>query len=188
MRLMNWALIKPLKDKHTTELSQLENKVPATGLFREILESKGVHNTIGFQLNSEVTIGPNIMSLDDLEAKAQAAGSPRGLIAMMHEGKSGFSIGYVNGIRSVIRELIGGALFESQEWCILGLDGSTFSKCGDSGSVIFDIHGRVMLLLTGGVSRDDLRYTAGFDTVYGNPIESALKDIRSYGYKLDLAR
>ncbi|KAF5563277.1 hypothetical protein FNAPI_2779 [Fusarium napiforme] len=187
-RLMDWALIKLLKDKHTTEPSQLENKLPATGLFREMLTSKGVHDTIGFQLKPEVTIGPDIMSLDELETETQAGGSSRGLIAMMHGGKSGLSIGCVNGIRSVIREPIGGLLFESQEWCIIGLDGSTFSKCGDSGSVIFDIHGRVMLLLTGGVRREDQRNTTGFDTAYGTPIESVLKDIRSYGYKLDLAR
>jgi hypothetical protein len=73
---MDWALVKPLKDQHTTELSQLENKLPATGLFEEILKSKGVYDPIGFQLNAEVTIGPEIMSLDDLEAETQAAGYP----------------------------------------------------------------------------------------------------------------
>ncbi|VTT75216.1 unnamed protein product [Fusarium fujikuroi] len=185
-RLMDWALVKLAQDKHTTELSQLGNKLPVTGLFGEILESKGVYDTIGFQLNSEVTIGPDVMSLKDLEAEIQAGDSPRGLIGMMHGGKSGFSIGSINGIRSVVRESIDGVLFTSQEWCTIGLDGSAVSKCGDSGSVIFDIHGRVMLLLTSGVRRNDSN-TTEVDTAYGTPLVSVLHDMRSYGYELDLA-
>ncbi|CVL12934.1 hypothetical protein FPRO06_13152 [Fusarium proliferatum] len=185
-RLMDWALVKLAQDKHTTELSQLGNKLPVTGLFGEILESKGVYDTIGFQLNSEVTIGPHVMSLKDLEAEIQAGDSPRGLIGMMHGGKSGFSIGSINGIRSVVRESIDGVLFTSQEWCTIGLDGSAFSKCGDSGSVIFDIHGRVILLLTSGVRRNDSN-TTEVDTAYGTPLVSVLHDMRSYGYELDLA-
>ncbi|KAF5691999.1 hypothetical protein FCIRC_185 [Fusarium circinatum] len=185
-RLMDWALIKLCKDKHTTELSQLGNKLPVTGLFRSMLEYKGVYDTIGIRLNSEVTIGPDVISLEDLEAEIQDESS-RGLIGMMHGGKSGFSIGCINGIRSVVREPIDGLPFTSQEWCTIGLDGSAFSKCGDSGSVIFDIHGRVMLLLTGGVMRDDPRNTAGCDTTYGTPVVSVLEDIESYGYKVDLS-
>lgn len=135
-RLMDWALVKLAQDKHTTELSQLKNKLTVTPLFREILESKGVYEIIGFRLNSEVTIGPDVMSLKDLEAEIPAADSPRGLIGMMHGGKSGFSIGSINGIRSIFRESIDGVLFASQEWCAIGLDGSASSKCGDSGSVV----------------------------------------------------
>lgn len=104
----------------------------------------------------------------------------------MHGGKSGFSMGSINGIRSIVRESIDGVLFTSQEWCTIGLDGSAFSQCGDSGSVVFDIHGRVILLLTSGVRRDDLDATE-VDTTYGNPVISVLKDIGSYGYEVDLA-
>lgn len=48
------------------------------------------------------------------------------------------------------------------------------------------LHGRVMLLLTSGVRRNDSDATK-VDTTYGTPVISVLQDIRSHGYKVDLA-
>jgi len=62
----------------------------------------------------------------------------------------------------------------SKEWCVVGLLGSQpFSKKGDSGSVVFDLHGRVGGILTSGAGWND-----ELDITYVTPMVWLLSDIK----------
>lgn len=61
----------------------------------------------------------------------------------------------------------------SQEWCVLSSISTPFSVKGDSGSIVFDLSGRIGGILNGGIGdghRNDITY------VYVTPMEWLLED------------
>jgi WD40 repeat protein len=61
----------------------------------------------------------------------------------------------------------------STECCVVGLARRSFSKKGDSGSVVFDLNGRIAGIMTGGTGITD-----SVDTTYVTPMEWLLSDIK----------
>ena len=62
----------------------------------------------------------------------------------------------------------------SKEWCVVGLPTSqSFSKKGDSGSVVFDLEGHIGGIMTSGAGWNDR-----MDTTYVTPMVWLLRDIK----------
>jgi hypothetical protein len=89
-------------------------------------------------------------------------------------GKSGRSTGVTwstaNEVMSVTRK--SPAAVNSKEWCVLSSISRPFSEKGDSGSVIFDLRGRV-----GGIMSSGTGTTDRLDTTYATPMDWLLSDI-----------
>ncbi|KAJ4268696.1 hypothetical protein NW762_002763 [Fusarium torreyae] len=104
---------------------------------------------------------------------------------------SGLTFGLANEAKSIIRrpcEEEGAEQFTSEEWCIMGIkrwriERTEFSDKGDSGSCVWDMHGRAVgMVASGKKARDDGKQ----DTTYVTPIEWLLKGIRDYGFDVEL--
>jgi hypothetical protein len=80
--------------------------------------------------------------------------------------------GTANEVKSVTRTLYAGKKVTSLEWCVLSSISIPFSEKGDSGSVVFDLSGRVGGILTGGQGMN-----ASTDITYVTPMEWLLQDI-----------
>ncbi|KAJ1301685.1 hypothetical protein OPQ81_008921 [Rhizoctonia solani] len=92
------------------------------------------------------------------------------LLVIKHGNSTGTTIGRANGVFSVVRKYKArGATVEgtSLEWSIINYDGKSdaFSECGDSGSAIVDIHGRMGGKLSGGSGS-----TRTSDMTYATPL------------------
>jgi hypothetical protein len=89
-------------------------------------------------------------------------------------GKSGRSTGVTwgtaNEVKSVTR--IFSSEMVSKEWCVLSSISNPFSEPGDSGSVIFDLKGRI-----GGIMSSGVGLTNSVDTTYATPMDWLLSDI-----------
>ncbi|KAM0562154.1 hypothetical protein ACHAPJ_002599 [Fusarium lateritium] len=195
-RYRDWALIELYQDKHSTPLAELRNKViagpdgeeeavwamdaefPGQGakkLYPDLVFDK---DTNTFQLNRTVQ-DPAIIaeSLDEEAIPVAKSGCT-----------SGLTFGLVNQAMSVVRRSLDEKESISEEWCIMGPKrwGSRrteFSGKGDSGSCVWDMHGRVVGIITSGrKARDDGMQ----DTTYVTPIEWLLNDIRDHGFDVEL--
>ena len=79
--------------------------------------------------------------------------------------------GRANEVKSVRRT---GPEVTSREWCVVGLaESQPFSKKGDSGSVVFDLEGRIGGIMTAGAGLTD-----SVDTTYVTPMVWLLSDIK----------
>ena len=95
---------------------------------------------------------------------------------MSDSGKEGShywsDMGMANEVKSVRRISPG---VTSREWCVVGLAGQSFSVKGDSGSVVFDLKGRIGGIITAGAGLTD-----SVDTTYVTPMVWLLSDIREH--------
>ncbi|KAL2754288.1 hypothetical protein ACRALDRAFT_2060201 [Sodiomyces alcalophilus JCM 7366] len=105
-------------------------------------------------------------------------------------GYHGLTFGVVNGVESVIRSPgINNAADEIPAWeiCVISATKQSrdpFSKGSDSGSALWDLTGRVMGMMTGGLGDSE---TSVVDTTYVNSIERILQDLEDSGIKATLA-
>jgi hypothetical protein len=83
---------------------------------------------------------------------------------------SGVTWGTANEVMSVTRK--SPAAVNSKEWCVLSSISNPFSEEGDSGSVIFDLRGRI-----GGIMSSGTGLTDSIDTTYVTPMDWLLGDI-----------
>ncbi|KAF5653241.1 hypothetical protein F25303_2531 [Fusarium sp. NRRL 25303] len=103
---------------------------------------------------------------------------------------TGLTFGVANEAKSVLRKMIAGETFMSDELCIIGqkkkkgLCREVFFSKGDSGACILDMYGQVAGMLTSGM---EARNEDAFEITYATPIEWLLKDIRGYGLEVTLA-
>ncbi|KAJ4003297.1 hypothetical protein NW752_012243 [Fusarium irregulare] len=88
-----------------------------------------------------------------------------------------YTLGKANAVKSVVRQATpDGQCHHSTEWGIVGI-GKAFSEPGDSGSCVFNRHGQIGGMLTGGLGDDER-----CDITYVTPIHWLLEDIRqSFG-------
>jgi hypothetical protein len=84
---------------------------------------------------------------------------------------SGVTWGTANEVMSVTRKTP--AAVNSKEWCMLSSISKPFSEAGDSGSVIFDLRGRI-----GGIMSSGMGLTDSLDTTYATPMDWLLSDIK----------
>ncbi|KAI9684814.1 MAG: hypothetical protein M1829_000189 [Trizodia sp. TS-e1964] len=106
------------------------------------------------------------------------ANGDRCLFVVKHGRNSGTTIGRANGLFSIVRSYASHNMsFQatSLEWGILNYDNYSgqFSRPGDSGSAIVDIHGRVGGILTGGAGK-----TESSDLTYATPMWWVLERIK----------
>ena len=84
---------------------------------------------------------------------------------------TGLRWGRANEVKSVTRT---DPNVTSVEWCVVGLvENVAFSRKGDSGSVVFDLEGRIGGIMTSGVG-----LTESVDTTYVTPMVWLLNDIK----------
>lgn len=104
------------------------------------------------------------------------------LLVVKNGNATDTTLGRANGVLSIVRQYSQfdvSASETSMEWGILNYDNNSgvFSKPGDSGSIIADIHGRVGGMLTGGSGK-----TMASDITYATPFWWLLQRIKDKGF------
>ncbi|KAG7439988.1 uncharacterized protein BT62DRAFT_924364 [Guyanagaster necrorhizus] len=103
------------------------------------------------------------------------------LLVIKNGNATNTTIGRANGVFSIVREYFTDTSIDqtSMEWVIINYDSKSevFSKPGDSGSVIADIHGRIGGMLTGGSGK-----TPSSDMTYATPFWWLLERIKVNGF------
>ncbi|KAK2006682.1 hypothetical protein LZ32DRAFT_611027 [Colletotrichum eremochloae] len=185
--LSDWCLIRLKADSHERRLSELSNHVyigpqdlgtlfPCTPWFlTRDLEHDGTLHIQGIVADSELQ-------------------NPRKRIVGMRGRTSGLSFGIVNQVKSVIRRTVkDGRTFFSKECCIVAHRNNhgSFTKPGDSGAYIFDLKGRAVGMVTGGITREDVLqgeeyYYQAMDVTYATPMEWILEDMKACGLSMEI--
>ncbi|KAI0786845.1 hypothetical protein C8Q75DRAFT_734397 [Abortiporus biennis] len=100
------------------------------------------------------------------------------LLVVKNGHATGTTVGRANGVFSIVRDYFNDMSVNqtSMEWTIMNYSSKSnaFSACGDSGSIIADLHGRVGGMLTGGSGKIDAS-----DMTYATPFWWLLKRIQS---------
>ncbi|KIH87724.1 hypothetical protein SPBR_08923 [Sporothrix brasiliensis 5110] len=104
---------------------------------------------------------------------------------------TGITVGLALDIQSTTRAYLREGIMEqeSYEWAIIHASGidknrepakkiQSFTEAGDSGSVVFDITGRIGGLVVRGTNHA-MRHLQGYDITYATPMEHLLKDIET---------
>ena len=127
--------------------------------------------------------------LEEMRCPKTFTGDDVPYIPVFKRGKTtGITLGRANEVTSYTRtygsdgtpgsqELV----FQSQEWAITGLEDfgfHTFSKRGDSGSLVVDAQGRMGGLITDGSSELEVN-----DVTYATPMVKLLADMERHGWR-----
>jgi hypothetical protein len=100
---------------------------------------------------------------------------------------SGMTWGRMNEVKSIVWE----NNMQSMEWCVLpGFHNGScvaFAEPGDSGSCVFDINGRVVGIIVGGVENGTLPNRIAMDVTYVTPMEWLQQDMKKHGYSVEIA-
>ncbi|KAK1948794.1 hypothetical protein LY78DRAFT_595157, partial [Colletotrichum sublineola] len=171
-QVADWCLIRLKADSHERRLSELSNRV---------------------------YIGPPQSTLSRKAAGTVAASELQNpkekLIVGMRGRTSGLTFGLVNQVRSVTRRPVqDGRKFLSKECCIVADKvGREFTRPGDSGACVFDLNGRAVAMVTGGISReqvlqggDDYGLNCAMDVTYATPMEWLLEDMKACGLSMEI--
>ncbi|KAK1969321.1 hypothetical protein LY78DRAFT_630161 [Colletotrichum sublineola] len=171
-QVADWCLIRLKADFHERRLSELSNRVyiapPQSPLSRK---------AVGTVAASE---------LQNPKEK---------LIVGMRGRTSDLKFGIVNQVKSVTRRPFqDGRKFLSKECCIVavGVSGE-FTRPGDSGACVFDLNGRAVAMVTGGISReqasqggDNYGLNYAMDVTYATPMEWLLEDMKACGLSMEI--
>ncbi|CCF32512.1 hypothetical protein CH063_04888 [Colletotrichum higginsianum] len=168
----DWCLIRLKADAHERRLSELSNRV---------------------------YIGPPQSTLSLMAAgflpASELQNPKKKLIVGMRGRTSGLTFGLVNQVKSVTRRPItDGQTFISKECCIVGDRANReFTQHGDSGACVFDLNGRAVAMVTGGISRqqvskggDDYGLDRAMDVTYATPMEWLLEDMKACGLSMEI--
>jgi hypothetical protein len=93
------------------------------------------------------------------------------LIVEKRGRSTGVTWGTANEVMSVTRD--SPVAVTSKEWCVLSSISKPFSQKGDSGSVVFDLKGRIAGIMSSGMGITD-----STDTTYMTPMDWLLSDIK----------
>ncbi|OTA65387.1 hypothetical protein K449DRAFT_320065, partial [Hypoxylon sp. EC38] len=179
----DWALIELDKSKFGESLPNAVDIGLGVGMrdFKKLSRwlKTCTYNQPRFELPPDNNMVLNgVVSIAELrEPKMKDANGTECLIVGKRGAKSGVTWGRGNQALSIIRSRDG---LITYEWAVLYLFRDyfvPFSKAGDSGSVVFDIEGRVVGILTSGDGR-----TKNTDITYVTPMEWLLKDMKDNGY------
>ncbi|OTA92549.1 hypothetical protein M434DRAFT_396327 [Hypoxylon sp. CO27-5] len=99
-------------------------------------------------------------------------------------GKRGATTGVTWGCGNWVTSIVQRDGLVTNEWgvlCLFRKHFVPFSKNGDSGSVVFDIRGRVVGIMTSGEGMTDT-----LDITYVTPMEWLLKDMKDNGYDVSI--
>ncbi|KAJ8495501.1 hypothetical protein ONZ45_g12825 [Pleurotus djamor] len=136
------------------------------------LSPKGLQVILGtipdskYPFNSFLHFGDIIPEEELRHPKTMLPGGDEPCLLVMKSGAAtGLTIGCATGIHSFARDALGR---RSKEWAIYNNEEETFSKPGDSGSVIIDGKGRIGGLLTSGTGKP---LASGTDVTYATPMD-----------------
>ena len=186
--LRDWALIELHPGKYATPLDKLYNQVFVEQSQRsrgEMLDAFGYDKVKGTRLPIFDEASNTAWLRGTMPLSGRRA-NPASLVAK-YGSQTGFTVGLASHIKSVIRHVIAGNEFLSEEWCIISRkdcrDGrrACFSGGGDSGSCVFGDVGRIGGMLIGRAG-----YNGVSDTSYATPIEWLLDDIKEHGYDFEI--
>ncbi|KAK2024538.1 hypothetical protein LX32DRAFT_675956 [Colletotrichum zoysiae] len=189
--LSDWCLIRLEDDSHERRLSDLPNRVYIGG---DDLKSRFSDRepTISIQdLQDDQTIQiRGIVAVSELQDPKQER------IVGMRGRTSGLRFGVVNQVKSVIRRVTSSRTFVSLECCIVAVGDNPpreFTQPGDSGACVFDLAGRAVGMVTGGISRNDVLrggdnydLDVAVDVTCATPMEWLLADMKACGVSMEI--
>ncbi|KAH7321334.1 hypothetical protein B0I35DRAFT_501489 [Stachybotrys elegans] len=188
--LRDWALIELHQDQHSEPLLSLGNCFNFTP--EELM--KAWEEGFTTQLNTKMcslSLKEPCPEHDIAKPTGTDKNGESGFIVGKCGITSGLTFGLGNPPKSLLRKLptLSREPIVSEEWCIIGyreektwsLATSLFSAPGDSGSIVWDLDGRIAGMITGG-HRD----LGELDVTYATPFERLLQDIRNHGLDVRL--
>jgi hypothetical protein len=169
--LRDWALIKldvkKFGDKPPTNIVYIGN-------ISDTIEEKLNARPPGFHFkmrgNKSLKLQDYIRENEIMHPTMRDENDEPCLIVGKRGRSTGVTWGTANEVMSVTRT--SSAAVNSKEWCILSSISIPFSRKGDSGSVIFDLKGRI-----GGIMSSGTGLTHSTDTTYATPMDWLLSDI-----------
>ncbi|CAG7557087.1 unnamed protein product [Fusarium equiseti] len=173
--IRDWAIIDLDASKFTTLLESLRNTLPITLDVRAKSEAYAGRCVLYLGAPT-ITIGPETIPEEEIENTK---------FLVKYGNTTQYRLGRPNGIKLVLRHATpDGKNYVSSKWCVAGgRDNLAFSAEGDSGSCVFDLHGRIVGMITSGL--EGRRETC--DTTYVTPIHWLLEDIKQTFGELRLA-
>ena len=119
-----------------------------------------------------------IVSDDEIQNPTDKDKNGDPLLMVLKRGKkTGLTVGRTNNVKSFIRKYWKDSKDTSTELAVHGLESVRFSDHGDSGAVVVDGTGRVVGMVTGGVSRSG----TSPDINYVTPAEFIFSRIKNHG-------
>ncbi|CCF42487.1 hypothetical protein CH063_12468 [Colletotrichum higginsianum] len=189
--LSDWCLIRLKADSHERRLSELSNRV--------YVEGQDLKARFQARTSSEIRDldHDGTLQIKGIVAVSELQDSKTNLIVGMRGRTSGLKFGLFNQVLSVTRRPFKNGLeLVSQEGCIVAINaGKTFTKPGDSGACVFDLEGRAVGMVTGGINRNDtpeadlwkhFGLEKEVDVTYTTPMEWLLKDMKACGLSLEI--
>ncbi|KAK2010256.1 hypothetical protein LZ32DRAFT_607705 [Colletotrichum eremochloae] len=186
--LSDWCLIKLEEKYHERRLSDLSNRVHVGNdeLQSRFPDSEPTIDIQGLQDQS--------IQLRGFVAVSELQNRKIERIVGMRGRTSGLTFGLVNQVKSVTRRLKDGRTFLSKECCIVSdRANDVFTRPGDSGACVFDLAGRVVGMVTGGITReqvlqggDDYGLDRAMDVTYATPMEWLLEDMKACGLSMEI--
>lgn len=199
--LSDWALIELHAKKHETPLRNLTNHVfVGRSSNTELRYAREEAPAFCEELDSEIST----LQLQNVAIPVEDMFSPKrcnsagDLVTMvaMHGKATGFSVGFANMAKSVLRRLERRGdvndVYTVETWCVVGRRNRRdegvpgmrrdFSTCEDSGATVFDLEGHIGGMLTAGSSLNGSYH----DKSYVTPLEWILDDADRQGFKLCL--
>jgi hypothetical protein len=184
----DWALIEVDKDKHPGPVA---NTVKVDTGRRGYLVMLGRHlQTYSPSPRFDVMADENLLRLGGVlpidELRTPKMLDPHAdpcLIVGKRGGASDMTWGFLNGIKSVLWH---DDNTRSMECYVVSSNKNYLFSCkGDSGSAVFDVTGRVVGIIVGGVKGSGKRDS--MDITYVTPMAWLQKDMKDFGYDVEIA-
>ncbi|KAK1993612.1 hypothetical protein LX36DRAFT_661359 [Colletotrichum falcatum] len=185
--LSDWCLIRLEADSHERRLSELSNRV--------YIGPQGLSTLFPRTVRVRDPDRDGTLCIRGVVAVSELQNADRKLTVGMKGRTSDLQFGLVNQVRSVTRRVWedAGAVV-SQECCIVADRVShAFTQPGDSGACVFDLEGRAVGMVTGGMTRDDMVRSGDdfgmdrlMDVTYVTPVQWLLEDMKACGLAMEI--
>ncbi|WQF82059.1 Putative peptidase S1, PA clan [Colletotrichum destructivum] len=189
--LSDWCLIRLRADSHERRLSELSNRVYIDG--RELESHFGALVLCIKDLDHDGTLHiQGIVAASEFQKPTRSC-----RIVGMSGRTSGVTFGEVNQVKSVVRRVAhDGTPLISREFGVVAermQKYDHFAGKGDSGACVFDLKGRVVGMVSGGIKREevlnedhDYIHNLPADVTYFTPMESILADMEACGLSMEI--
>jgi hypothetical protein len=188
----DWALIEVNKDKHpgpvANSVDVVTDLAPGARSYTNMLGSHfAIYSRtppVNRLVDKRLLRLGRVVPIDELRTpKMRDPHEDPCLIVGKRGGASDVTWGFLNGIKSILWH---DDNTRSMEGCVVATaKNSAFSSEGDSGSAVFDLTGRVVGIIVGGVrglcGRDSM------DVTYVTPMAWLQKDMKDFGYGVEIA-
>ncbi|KAK6225732.1 hypothetical protein QIS74_01779 [Colletotrichum tabaci] len=189
--LSDWCLIRLRADSHERRLSELSNRVYIDG--KELERLFGAILVLIKDLDHDGTL-----HIQGIVAASKLQNPTRFRRTVGMSGRtSGVTFGEVNQAKSVVRRVShDGTPLISREVGVVAEERpkcDPFARKGDSGACVFDLEGRAVGMVSGGIKREkvlkedhDYIHDLPADVTYFTPMESILADMKACGLSMEI--